>query len=493
MQNIQDLKSKKTWFVILIYAVMLVYFIYKMIFYSNYVGGFPDEIVHISYVAYLQDENKIIPDFAKMTILASKDGSSFSATDSFKTNEPFVFTQGVNYLGHPPLYYQIMRLSGGIKIKNGDVTFNIDRLRAFSQFIAVLAMLIVFYIGFSRIGKNPAFHLLYASIVTSVPMLAFTCAGINNDTMAFLGVSIFMLGILRFSERKRNLLTYFLIGIAVFISFLSKETAGVIIAIALLAILIYTGLKEKSLRFLVSRNFLATLPLYFAVAAYYLIVKSQTGTLLPTIRTLSPAQFYASGFYVQPAKRVFMNFGQYASYYFYNFMKTWYSIQSHIILNKTGMLYSRNKIALLALWAAPLFSLIPLMIRNKKKKVNNSAFFAAFAVYLGVILTAFYQFLRAYDEFKNVSGYLGGYQSRYYLCGISAIALAIVYFTKSIYYMEPSGGGTGSFFARPKHVTLKTVLRLTKRIFINLGCLFFSGLIIYEDFIYFVLHYKHYL
>lgn len=80
-----------------------------------------------------------------------------------------------------------MRLSGGVKIQNRLVTIDINRLRYFNMMIAVFAMLLIFYIGFTRINKVPVFHLLFATICVCVPMLSYVCAGVNNIFCLLIG------------------------------------------------------------------------------------------------------------------------------------------------------------------------------------------------------------------------------------------------------------------------------------------------------------------
>lgn len=210
-------REKNNVVIIAVYFVMLLFFIFKMTYYAQYVGRFPDESAHIAYIAYLESTNKLIPEFADMRTLKQitvQGGTAATAAKNADINYSgkWAFSSSVNYLGHPPLYYQIMRLSGGVKVENGNITVDAARLRCFNMMLASLAMLLIFYIGYSSIGKNPAFHLLYAAICVSVPMLAYVCAGVNNDTLSIIGAAVFLLGLLRFSEGKRNLPTYMLIS-----------------------------------------------------------------------------------------------------------------------------------------------------------------------------------------------------------------------------------------------------------------------------------------
>ena len=487
-------KYKFNYLIILIYVVTFLFFGFKMLFYAEHVGRFPDEITHVSYIAYLEKTHKIIPDFRNMTILEqSKTENSNSTAGSSQniTNSKYIFGKSFNYLGHPPLYYHIMRLSGAVKAENNIVTINFIKLRSFNIALSALALLLILYIGYTRIGKNPVLHCLYSAIVVSVPMLAYDSAGVNNDTLALIGLSVFIFGLLRFSEKKRNYATYFIISLGLFISFMSKLTAGLVVFISLLLYIVLIIIKEKNIKFLITRKFFATLPIYFATIGYYIIVYFQTGSILPTYRLLDPVDYYASGFYVDIADRTHMNFSEYVIYFTQNFFRTWTGIASHVSLIKIGSFFSLNNIALLGL----LFLPILLLFQIKKVIEKSDIALVVISVYFGVIISAIIQCLRAYNEYVNVSGYLGGYQSRYYLCGISAIALCIVIIVESLLNDAGKIHETNMLFET--ELTLqsypsKSVFRI-KNLLLYSSCLFFISLLFYEDFIYFIIHFNDYL
>lgn len=487
MENMEKGKYKFKYLIILIYLAAFLFFGFKMLFYVEHVGRFPDEITHVSYIAYLEKTHKIIPDFKSMTILEQTKPID---NNSIK-NATYTFGSDFNYLGHPPLYYQIMRLSGAVKIENNTVIINFIRLRSFNIMLSSLAILLILYIGYSRIGKNPLLHCLYAAIVVSVPMLAYDSAGINNDTLAVIGLSVFVFGLLRFSEQNRNFPTYLIISLGVFISFMSKLTAGLVVFISLCIYIILIIIKEKNAGFLISRKLLATFPIYAVTAAYYIIVYFQTSSIMPTYRLLDPTDYYASGFYVDIAQRTHMNFTQYILYFSKNFLRTWTGIASHVSLLKVGSLFSLNNIALLILLILPVI----LIFQIKKATKKSSIALVAISVYLGLVISAITQCLRAYNEYVNVSGYMGGYQSRYYLCGISAIGLGIVMVVKNLLEDEDNISIMNIEFE--SRLTLqcyqsKTGFKYKKAILYSI-CLFFILLLFYEDLIYFLINFKDYL
>lgn len=488
-------RSRAKW-VLAIYAFAFLFFVFKMLFYSQYVARFPDEIQHISYIAYLEETHALVPDFRSMTVLVQDSGLVKPDTDLHLANletlgRDFTFGTETNYLGHPPLYYQVMRLSRAVEVQGDHIVVHILRLRLFTIAFSALAMLLILYIGYTRIGRNPYLHALYTAAVVSVPMLAYECAGVNNDSMALFGLSVFLLGLLRYSEKRRNTGTYLLIGAGVFVSFLSKLTAGMIVLIAYVLYFLFLCVREKNARLIFSRKFLAALPLYLAVAAYHLAVYVQLGSILPTYRNIDPQGFYHSIFYVPAAQRTHMGFAEYTAYYFKKFFGSWTGIGSYIVSGRAGGVFSVNRIAVFSLWVLPLALLLLIGRRGK----HASGLFALLAVYFGLAGTAVIQWLRAYHEYADVSGYLGGFQSRYYLCGIAALALAVTALAGS---GAPAGAeterlraGAGAAGALPP-VRPGAAVRVRAAVF-RAVCLAFVGLLFYEDFVYFLLHFKNYL
>ncbi|WP_026882623.1 ArnT family glycosyltransferase [Clostridium akagii] len=495
-------KEKFKYLTIFIYSLAFLFFVFKMFFYSEYVGRFPDEMQHVAYIAYLEKTNAIIPNFKDMRIFVNNSTAHINYnTELTKNNNTHEYTFGsnLNYLGHPPLYYQIMRLSRAVRINGNTVTVDLFKLRLFNIVISALAMVLILYIGYTRVGKKLILHCLYATIVISVPMLAFCSAGINNDTLSLLALPIFLLGLLRFSEQKRNFRTFFIISLGVFISFMSKLTLGLIVFISMLLYIILIIIKEKSARFLISKKFFATVPVYFITMAYFLIVYFQTGSIQPSYKSLDLQGFLKSGFYVNVADRTHMNFNQYAVYFTKNFLMTWTSIQSHFSLDKIGGVFSINTIAELLLLVIPVI----LLFQIKRAKRNASIMLVLISVYFALAISVIIQWLRAYSEYTNSSGYLGGFQSRYYLCGIPAIALAVTFIMKNLFEGSSlsDNGNEKKSNLKYNEITnnLSTLCYKTKKNF-NLKkfvgyiiCCIFICMLFYEDFIYFVIYFKDYL
>lgn len=473
------------------------YFLFKSYFYMVYVGHFPDEIVHISYIASVEIQNSVVPDFRNMKILASPSApaSTNSLNDKLGYSGFYTFTNTTNYLGHPPLYYQLMRLSGGVEIHkqaNGSysVAIHILRLRVFSLFLASIALFLFFYVGYKKLGPSPFIHLLYAATAVSVPMLTYDCAGVNNDTLAFLGVAIFVLGMMRFLDRKRNVETYLIVAAGICTSFLAKLTAGFLVTVTLAVILLGLLIRERNLRFLISPQFLVTVPLYLITACYFLAVRMQVGTINPQLANIDYQGYLHSGFYTAPAARVAANVGYfgtgrvnlvvYGMKYWDSFALTWTGIWSHVaIIKNTVPLTSVFQIGLLSLWVLPLLAFVLLSARKKYPELS-----LYLGGYFAVLLVAVSQFFRAYQQFRYVSGYLGGFQSRYYLCFAPVLSMAIA-------------AGVGCLFNKAPMLHLKNqklaqTFCLTRRAVIGLFCISFSLLLMFEDFGYFLLTFRDY-
>lgn len=497
-------KEKYKHLIILIYAFAFRFFVYKMFFYSEYVGRFPDEMQHVAYIAYLEKENVIIPVFKDMKTFVNNstahiDYNTELNSKSKNNTHEYTFSNNLNYLGHPPLYYQIMRLSRAVQVNGNNVTVDLFKLRLFNIALSALGMLLILYIGYTRIGKNVILHCLYTTIIISVPMLAFCCAGVNNDTLAFIGVPIFILGLLRFSEQKRNFNTFFIISLGVFISFMAKVSAGMIVLISLFIYVILIIVKEKNARFLISKKFLTTLPIYLVTMGYFLVVYHQTGSIQPSFAKLSPQGFYNSGFYVNVADRTHMNFSQYTVYFARNFLTTWTSIQSHFSLEKIGGAISMNTTAESLLLVLPII----LIFQIKRDKRNSSIMLVLISLYFGLAITAITQWLRQYSQYTNISGYLGGFQSRYYLCGIPAIALGVTFIMKNLFEKSSKTSNVDERKSNVQYHEITNNLTLQcyetknsfifKKLVLCIICLIFICMLFYEDFIYFLIYFKDYL
>ncbi len=403
----KDTSVKKM--VIAFYLLLLVAFFVQMRHFVKYAGHFPDEIQHISYIAYLKSTHKIIPEFENMNILlGSRIDSGISISKFGNMN---------NYLGHPPLYYWVMQLAGGIDIEGTNVIVNVDKLRNFNQFIAISGVISSMYIGLTRI-KRPLLQCLYGLLLISLPGLTYGCAGINNDTLTVLVISIFALGLIRFYENKIDWCTFYLVASGLTLGLLTKMTVGAIMVFSIILTVVYTYIKERNLKSIFNRYFLSTIWMYGLVLIYFIVVYIRYGTIQPSLKIINYEQFVSSGFLneggtVYPIK-------EYLDYFISSLRVTWLSI----VGNGFSVIRSNNipfyQIEVFGLLSIVIIAILGLLISNKQ----NSYSVATKIVVLGVICAILYHFVSNYKSHLT-SAYLGACSSRYYYCCISLLALMV--------------------------------------------------------------------
>lgn len=216
MEQIKKLIKNKKTIIIIIYIIATVIFNIKINYYQETINEFPDESSHIAYIAYLEETKKIIPEFENM--------QEMKENAKTEINE---FEEGTtNHLGHPPLYYHIMKLFHVVQVEDGKITYNLDMLRTISQVISNIALILAFVIGYSKL-KSIFANLVYAMFIVTIPLLSYISGAVQNDVISFLGVNIYILGMMKLVEKKRNYATYFLIAIGTFICLLNKLTVRI--------------------------------------------------------------------------------------------------------------------------------------------------------------------------------------------------------------------------------------------------------------------------
>ena len=466
----KNLKISSKYLIIPIYLLALTFMCYQINFYEQKVGNTPDEITHISYIAYLEKTDELIPDFSKMTVLKKV----------YNKNEKnyYEFTETTNQLGHPSLYYHIMRFANGVESKDNGFVINFSKLHSFSIKMGLIAILIILYIGYSRISRDvPAFHLLYVSIISSIPMFTYNISGINNDTLTLLGCAIFALGILRHSEDKNTYITYILIALGMCMTVLGKVTAGAILAIGSLIYVIWKCLSEKSTKSIFNKKFFITSPIYLIAIVYFLKLYLEQGVFQPMLQNIDPETFYNSGFYVDFANRVSKSVGEYFMYFWEHFFASWTAIASHIALFKETPWYAFNRIVPIIICFTPLI----LFAFNKKARYVKSMI----SLYIAIVLVALLQFINGFKGFFYTSGYLGAYQSRYYLCIVVILAFIVILILQKL-YDKGKGSNKNLVYELKGHMCINT-----KKVSIMIAIVM-SILLIYGDFIYFLLNFTTY-
>ena len=320
----QPALSRKTRRALLcIYGAALLYYIVKLCWYAVYAGATPDEVAHLSYLAALTRNPALIPDFASLPLYAE-----LSQAGGRMVLSP---AAGVNYLGHPSLYYLLMTLADAIRFQaDGTVLVEILRLRIINIVLTSAAMALVFYQGWKRLqNRRPLVHALYAAAVVTLPELGYVSSGISNDNLAFIGFVLFFAGLLRYDEDRLDLKTYLLIGVGFLLGAFSKLTAAMIMLIMLVVVLVMSVIRTKSLKLIANRYFLVILPCFLLFLAYELIIHRRYGGWQPTLSLIAPEFYETTVFYVAPENRVPMSFFQFFSHFALGIAHSWSRAYGH--------------------------------------------------------------------------------------------------------------------------------------------------------------------
>ena len=99
----------------------------------------------------------------------------------------------------------------------------------------------------------------------------------------------------------------------------------------------------------------------------------------------------------------------YSKMYWNNFVNYWAGYNYGELFPKHSLIKS---LVSLSMFILPIIYLVVEKIRKSKIDIAN------LSVCIGVYIAIIIQFFRQFIEFKTVSGYLGGYHSRYYLCAM---------------------------------------------------------------------------
>ncbi len=408
----QPAGSRKTRRALLcIYGAALLYYIVKLCWYAVYAGATPDEVAHLSYLAAMTRNPALIPDFASLPLYAE-----LSQAGGRMVLSP---ASGVNYLGHPSLYYLLMTLADAIRFQaDGTVLVEILRLRIINIVLTSAAMVLVFYLGWRRLqNRRPLVHALYAAAVATLPELGYVSSGISNDNLAFIGFVIFFAGLLRYDEDRLDLKTYLLIGVGFLLGAFSKLTAAMIMLIMLVVVLVMSMIRTKSLKLIANRYFLAILPCFLLFLAYELIIHRRYGGWQPTLSLIAPEFYETTVFYVAPENRVPMSFFQFFSHFALGIAHSWSRAYGH---NEQLNTLMDNGIPGLIFWvpvAAAVIAAVTQLIRRKCDRYTLPAV-------LGFAGTLAWHLWSGWSGFR-VTGYAGGAQARYYLFLIVPFALIL--------------------------------------------------------------------
>lgn len=470
-------KQGRRFFINLLYLLTIVYIISQSVFYANSLPDYsPDEMAHISYIYYIKNTGEIIPHFENMNM--------FSNENAKWTTDCYVYHHDiVNYLCHPPLYYQIMGLVGGINDTESAIVVQIDkmRLRYFSLFIFAIGVCLLLYIGYSRLDKSkPWLHLMYTSSVTCVPIMAFEMCGVTNDSLALVTCCLCAIGLIRFCEAKRNLLTYFLIMFGIATSLLTKMTAATLCILMALIVLIVSIITERSVTKSIKKEFWICAPLLIIPGIYIAIIYSRYGTIQPTLAHIASEEYYRrSFFYTLPESRVSFSFLEYLGTYLNNFFLSWSGLVLEDLVASKVNPFAISTLPMELLWILPSFLFFV------KPKHNNSLKLPVLAGWGAMIITFIIQFKNAYGLYLR-NGYTGGSQARYYLPLIFALGLGVTLLFESL--LKDTG-----FNSETSETTISNIKEYRRNVLCNeliyLVALAYSLLLFYGNFPFFLLHY----
>ena len=395
-----------------IYGAAFFYFVLKLVYYAVFIGGFPDQRAQLSYIIEMCRTPSFLPDFSAMPMyeVFSRDGGSWTMQ---------LAEGAVNYLGHPPLYYLLMSLAGGVRfLQDGVVSVDYLRLCLWNIVLVSAGTALALRLGRKHLReRSPLVHAVYAAAVVTLPELGYVGAGVNNDNLAFTAFVVFFAGLLRYQEDRTDLKTYLLIGTGFLLGSLSKLTMAMIMTIILLAVLVMSIFRTRTLKLITSREFLMTLPCYLLFLAYELAVHRRYGAWHPGLAAVAPEYYRTTVFYVAPEDRVSLTFPRYLYAFLNGIRYTWSSLYGH---NTEVTELMNNRVAGLIYWipvAAAFVSAVIQCIRRKFDRFTLPVMLAFFG-------TLAYHALSGWSGYLQ-NGYTGGTQARYYLPLIIPFALIL--------------------------------------------------------------------
>jgi len=357
----------------------------------------PDEPAHASYVAWAAEETRFVPRYEAMRLL--DDAGRFGPLS--------------NYLAHPSPYYRV--LGAADRLLHGGARPGLDpyvrRLRGVAAPLFLAAAALFLWIG-ARGARPLAAHAVYAAAVAVVPPLAFVGAAVNNDGLAFLAGGVALLGLARELEGKDGALTSALVGAGLALALLSKATAGLLVSVAVAAVLAGDRRRVPGAS---RRTLLALLPALALAAFHYVPVLLRYGTPIPSLDVVHPEAFARSALVSAPGGAV-LAFPEWCARMLKLLASTGLSTIGHAAVPVGPSLTLAGPALLLALAAAGLLVRSRAGTRDDDLRLARAGA-VAFAVTLAANLAWAW---RGYLE----AGRLGGTHARYFLPLLPCLALA---------------------------------------------------------------------
>ena len=322
-----------------------------------------------------------------------KENEEKGDTENLNNVETRFLENSTNHLGHPPLYYHIMKLFNLVKVQDGSITYNLEALRNISQVISNIALILVFAFAYKNL-KSIVANFVFAIILVNIPLFPYVSGAVSNDVLSLLGISIFLLGANDLVKEKRNYSTYFLLAIGTFVCMMNKVTIGIIIIITYLILLIYLTIKEKNVKYMMRKEFFVTVPIYLIILLYYILILQKYGVVQPVIQAIAPDYYKTTSFYNSTIYKPAYSLKMYSKMYWNNFVNYWAGYNYGEKFPKHEL---KESLISISIFAIPIVYFIIEKLRKKKIDIVN------LSVCVGVYITILIQFIRQFIEFKTLS------------------------------------------------------------------------------------------
>lgn len=418
----------------IIYIFAMLFSLVKLGTYFKYADvSLYDELAQISYVAYMEEHpDVIVPDFSDVYVLMpynkEKQEDVYNNLNSLTLNKDGAYIGKdsgiINYLGHPPFYFHLMKLVHAVNVQGDKIIIDVVKLRIFNIALVMSALCFIFYIGYTRIKKNPAVHLSFVSTILAMHTLFYVGASVNNDNLTLIGVTIFIFGAIRYAEKKYTISTYLIVALGLVLSLWSKMTAGLMCVVAALVLVSLTFYAEKSISSIFNKKFWFSLPVYLLGGAYFIYLLAVTGTVQPTLASYGGHQYRVAEMVYKPAEgRDVLSVSGFLKHFLDRFFTSW----AGGVPGTTGGIFSISKIGNLITAILPLGLFIKKCLWKTEGKTR-----VYISIFSGIIFTFIAQILRGYRDFQFVSGHAST-QSRYYLCMALFFGLVVAYFMEKLH------------------------------------------------------------
>ena len=142
------------------------------------------------------------------------------------------------WLFHPPLYYTLATLSL-ILVGQGDVDLQLYVVRLISVMLGTLVVFVAFLIAKQVFPEDNFLIIGIPAFIVFLPMHTFITGAVNNDILAELLVSLFILVLAKIFKDGLSPIRIALAGLLIVLGLLAKRTAILTIPVLMVAALLY--------------------------------------------------------------------------------------------------------------------------------------------------------------------------------------------------------------------------------------------------------------